>query len=420
MSHYSLEEVFAFPSDYLTRVLEGNGLTNIKGDLNRKLLVTLLFQKAGMIRPEDLPIVNHKDFKTLYLLDDQELRHRSGMNWKQNRFDYIRAIIGREPETPPEEEDLLSENKELIDIFNELGALYTLEGDTYRAKTFFHASEVVSQMEERVTTTDQMEGIAGIGPSTIEVVDIFLRTGMVPRLEELRSKISSEKESVLELFSSVWGFGMVTALDYYKQGYRTLEDLKKAPTLTSAQKVGLLHYDDLQRRIPRAEIDEVKKIISEALKDLPLTWMIAGSYARLEPDSGDVDILVRRDDGVSLGEIVKRLKDISLLIDDLANGVRKYMGVARLSPIHHAFQVDIRVFNKENWVTAKLYNVGSSSFNVLFRQRALEKGLSLNEYNLTTLDGTPLPVETEEDVFKYLSVPYLEPWERVRGMTRLP
>jgi len=58
----------------------------------------------------------------------------------------------------------------------------------------------------------------------------------------------------LSLFGEVWGIGPTTALKLYEKGHRKLEDLKKEPSLTKAQKIGLQYFDDLKTRIPCHEV----------------------------------------------------------------------------------------------------------------------------------------------------------------------
>ena len=63
-----------------------------------------------------------------------------------------------------------------------------------------------------------------------------------------------EKATTLALFNRIWGVGPTTADSWYRQGHRTLDDLRCHPDkLTSHQKVGLELFDDLDERMSRSE-----------------------------------------------------------------------------------------------------------------------------------------------------------------------
>jgi DNA polymerase/3'-5' exonuclease PolX len=74
-------------------------------------------------------------------------------------------------------------------------------------------------------------------------------------------------------------------------------------------------------------------------------------------------------------------------------------------------------------------------FNVAFRQRALQKGYTLNEHSMTPCGDImcasqthpspirkqvppPPPFHTEQDIFRFLSLQYVEPSKRVGGALR--
>ena len=76
---------------------------------------------------------------------------------------------------------------------------------------------------------------------------------------------------------------------------------RKDEVLNETQKLGLQYYDDINSRIPRAEIDEVNnavgKIFEKLLSEnLVGAYEIVGSYRRKAATSGDIDIIVTSDD----------------------------------------------------------------------------------------------------------------------------
>ena len=64
-----------------------------------------------------------------------------------------------------------------------------------------------------------------------------------------------------------------------------------------------------------------------------------------------------------------------------------------------------------------LHSTGTDLFNQHMRKIALEKGYTLNEYNLRKLGsggvpGKPVDVKSEQDIFKCLDMEYKSPEER--------
>ena len=107
---------------------------------------------------------------------------------------------------------------------------------------------------------------------------------------------------------------------WYAQGYRSVSELVNCPSLTKMQVIGVKYYEDFQMRIPRAEVNEVEQLVIRAAHALsPGAQVVTcGSCRRLmvwqpsslahvllhltllvQPDCGDIDILITHPDGVS-------------------------------------------------------------------------------------------------------------------------
>lgn len=54
------------------------------------------------------------------------------------------------------------------------------------------------------------------------------------------------------------------------------------------------------------------------------------------------------------------------------------------------------------------------------RQRAIDLGMKLNEYGLyTASNNTPIPANSEEDIFRVLRVRFIPPVERTKTIPNL-
>jgi DNA polymerase/3'-5' exonuclease PolX len=104
------------------------------------------------------------------------------------------------------------------------------------------------------------------------------------------------------------------------------------------------------------------------------------------------------------------------IIETLASGKSKFMGLCKLSPKLPARRIDILIADPSYYYFALLYFTGSYTFNIYMRKIALEKGYSLSEYGLKDktkkhIDTSEI-IKTEEDIFKFLDIPYVPPNKR--------
>ena len=97
------------------------------------------------------------------------------------------------------------------------------------------------------------------------------------------------------------------------------------------------------------------------------------------------------------------------------------MAVAKIDEIFR--HLDIFYYSHDVYPFALLFTTGSKENNVNMRARAVRLGYSLNEKNLTHISPSGSPVtkeeylkeigkekpETEQDIFKFLKLDYIEP-----------
>jgi DNA polymerase/3'-5' exonuclease PolX len=303
--------------------------------------------------------------------------------------------------------DLLSRNKELADVLSLVASYYTMNRDTYRARAFTVASAKISAHPIVILSGIQARSqITGIGDSIQTAIDEYINTGTIKRLQELENKFSDRK-GVIDYFMSFYGIGPTSAVKFYDQGFRTLEDLWFKGNLTEAQKIGIMWREHIAIRIPRDEIDLIHDKIGNILNPYGIKWAIAGSYRRREPSSGDIDIIVQSRPDLNMEGLIQLLQPI--LPAKLAQGEKLFMGIIRMDEQHTGHRVDIRLIDEQSYPATLLYFTGSQRLNILMRQRALELGMTLNEYGLYDNRGTVLPINSEEDIFRILRIKYIPP-----------
>jgi DNA polymerase beta len=352
--------------------------------------------------------------------------------------------------------------RELIEQLRTISILYANARDEYRSQAFSKAISVIGTIpDESISsmTMKRLRSYRGVGASIADAVMEYIRTGSMstrlnlaqkaagvevafgirsPKVQnggsaEKRARTNSftdrptqiptlsEKQASIDLFTSIYGVGSVTADKWYKRGWRTLDDIRTNKSqLTAAQQIGLLYLEDLKQRIPRSEIERFELALKAILPNS--SWTIAGSYRRGCVDSGDVDLLVQLGDGVGMREVVDRLEEFDIIIGTLSCKESKFAGIAHLEynitqsanlDIYDFFgkarRLDIRVIEPNQWAAALLYFTGSRNLNIQMREEAKRKNWLLNEYGLFDENGVIIQVDTEEDIFELLDMEYLAP-----------
>jgi len=194
--------------------------------------------------------------------------------------------------------------------------------------------------------------------------------------------------------------------------------------------IGLKYFHDITQKIPREEIQKAETILTRVAEHMnkDLKVMLCGSYRRGRDKSGDVDCClfhptIKTQEDIKsnkyniLANFVEMLINIDFVIDQLDMGLQKFMGLCMIKQNNKkqnvARRLDIRFMPYESYGSAILYFTGSANFNTDIRKIALSKGYSLSEFGFKKKsDNILIPCATEEDVFKFLNIPYKTPKER--------
>lgn len=260
---------------------------------------------------------------------------------------------------------------------------------------------------------------------TVVRMTSIMETGHLQEVSDYYASRDNATFDILESLTTVYGIGPAKAKYLYETckissvqelvdrvlSERDTSDLK----LTTAQLLGSKHHADLVTRIPRKEIQSYEKKIRKVLLalDPEMRICIAGSYRRGEITSGDIDILLCSSNTIAMEDVVLSLS--KLTEGTLAKGKKKSMLLSRLTKRSRVRHMDIIITTPSQFPYAQLYFTGSKQFNIRMRKHALEKGYSLNEYNLSAIqEGCQQPPEmqSEKDIFDFLEFAYVKPTKR--------
>src|SRR5262245_51548220 len=316
---------------------------------------------------------------------------------------------------------------EVLDMLRDLAELTRLdEGDpnSFRVRAYETAAVAIAAHggEIGALTVKDLQKIAGIGKGTADKIRELVETGKVAKLEALRRKHPPAVVALLR----IQGLGP-KALQKLRDdlGVASIDDLRKALAEHRVRDLpgfGSKPEEKLTRAIQRldAQCEVGRTPISVAL---PLATRIVarlrevpgvthasycGSLRRFAETIGDIDLVVAASDPAPVMDALVSMSGVERV---LGRGESKTSVVSR-----RGTQVDLRVVAEHQLGAALLYFTGSKGHNIKLRQRALARGLTLNEYALSRIEGGAVVAsETEAQIYEALGLPFIRPELREDG-----
>jgi DNA polymerase beta len=318
-------------------------------------------------------------------------------------------------------------NKKLIDNLRILADYERINKEPFKVKAYEKVIGSIELLDKNIESLEDIKLLKGVGKKIEDKIIEFLNTGSIT---EVVGVLNDPRYILGNKLKGIYGVGPAKIAELMTK-IEDFEELKGRPELLNdKQKIGLKYYDDMNLRIPMAEGKQHLKVVGKILNSLysdGIEFEFVGSFRRKNKDMGDIDILIKNRKGLVLKDIIKQLEDKSYVIEKLAQGNNKFMGICRLSPELPARRIDILIAEPSYYYFALLYFTGSYNFNIYMRKIALTKGLSLSEYgfkatgaaatgvgvatNKNIID-TSDTINSEEDIFTYLGMTYVEPHRR--------
>lgn len=257
------------------------------------------------------------------------------------------------------------------------------------------------------------------------------------KLRRLDSAKSDPDAQVMQLFMGIYGVGPAVASKWIAQGHRTLQDVGTKVDLTSNMRIGLEHYADFAKNIPRAEVVEHARIIQETLRNLDPSFqlIVGGSYRRGKSESGDIDCLITKEGAsiehirsILMESVIPYLTRTGFLKATLASthsrgDGSKWHGVSALPNIKVWRRIDLLFVPWDELGAALIYFTGNDIFNRSIRLLASKRGMRLNQHGLykdvmrgnqreRITEGTLVEGHSEQKILETLGVPWRPPQDR--------
>lgn len=286
--------------------------------------------------------------------------------------------------------DVSFTNEQLARCFGEIAALLKLSGeDAFRVRAYERAAGAIAAAQPDLAAASDADiaGIRGIGASTVKKIREFLDTGGIAMLDELRAAVPP---GIVEL-TRVPGLGPKTARQLHDElGIESVEALRAAidggrlrdlPGIGSKTAANLRAAIDRMgakdvHRVPAADALAVAEELCALLGAVPGVERVAyaGSLRRMRETIGDIDVVAAAPEAQPVMDAFRRAAVVESVIaaGDKRSSVITVRGI----------QADLRVVDPDVWGAALVYFTGSQSHNIRIRERAVRRGLMLNEYGL--------------------------------------
>jgi DNA polymerase (family 10) len=311
----------------------------------------------------------------------------------------------------------------VAEILVEIGTLLELKGENpFKTRAYVNAARTLEGLSEplaKLVAEKRLGEIKGIGEALEQKITELVETGKLKYYDELKASIPPGLIAMLEI--SGLGPKKIQALNK-KLGVDSIEKLEaacKAGKVAELDGFGEKTQANLLEGIKRRRSYASKHLLSDALLAAePLLENLrghpevircsaAGSLRRFKEVIGDIDLLASSKEPVAVIEFFVSQPGI---LKVTAKGETKASVI-----LEGGIQCDLRVVSDREFPFALAYFTGSKEHNIVMRQRAIQRGLRLNEYGLfkskeETRDPKLLaPCQSEEEIFAKLDLPFVEP-----------
>lgn len=310
------------------------------------------------------------------------------------------------------------QNRAIAAMFNDIADMLEVKGESpFRITAYRRAARALEGLTEDVAAVaarGELEDIPGIGKGTAEKIQEFLQTGTTRYYEELRASLPPGITALM----SVPEVGPKTAMLLYQRlGIKSIDELEQAcqegkvrklPRLGPKTEESILKGIALLRRTKeRLPIGQVLPHAQELVAALRAVQevkqvSVAGSLRRMKETIGDIDVLVtsaKSDPVMDVFTTFPKVKQV------LAKGPTRSSVVLDVG-----IQADVRVVEPESFGAALQYFTGSKEHNVKLREKAVKRGLKINEYGVFTVQGDRrVAGRDEEEVYKAVGLPWIPP-----------
>ena len=308
------------------------------------------------------------------------------------------------------------DNLGIARVFNEIADLLEIkDANPFKIRAYRNAAETIAHLGTQLTTLspEERRGIPGIGKDLAAKIGELVETGGTPYHQELLQEFPP---TILDLLR-LQGVGPKTvALLYRGLDVRTLDDLQAAAKdgrIRALKGMGAKKESQILKALEERQFFTGRRLMAEAFdvaaslvaylrEHAPAAEIVpVGSLRRGCETCGDIDIVAAG----APPSLMEAFTGYKLVESVLAHG-----GTKSSVKLWGGFQADLRLVPRDSLGAAMQYFTGSKAHNIALRDRAIQRGMKLNEYGLFRVnDDTLVAGRTEEEIYEALGLAWVPP-----------
>jgi DNA polymerase (family 10) len=315
------------------------------------------------------------------------------------------------------------DKEQVAEILMSIGTLLELKGENpFKTRAYANAARAMETLDEplaKVVAENRLGEIKGIGDALQKKITELVTTGKLAYYDELKASVPAGLVAMLEIPGlgpkKIKALNDELGIESVEQLEQACQEDKIAGLKGFGEKTQANILDGINRRRSYASkhlLADALRVAEPLLDDLRqhpgvIRCSAAGSLRRHKEIIGDVDLLVSSKQPASVIEFFTSQPGI---LNVIAKGETKASVL-----LQGGIQSDLRVVSDAEFPFALMYFTGSKEHNIVMRQRAIERGLRLNEYGLfrskeETRDPKLLvKCRTEDEIFEKLGLNFVPP-----------
>lgn len=311
-------------------------------------------------------------------------------------------------------------NAEIAAAFDELGALYELDGAVvYRVVAYRNAAKAIRESGRSVAelaAAGRAQELPGIGATIAEKISALVSEGEIPATTKLKAKIPA---GLVEI-TGIPGLGPKRVRQLHDAlGIESLADLRtaaEAGRLSDVPGFGAKAEENVIAALAAGAGEGARQrtLLSRALalgealvsglraSDAAIRVELAGSARRRAETCKDLDIVAAATDPAALVAAFADLAEIDEVDRGGTAGAR--------ATTHQGIPVDLRIVPEASFGNLLQHFTGSGRHNEALRTQAVRRGLHVSEYGIEDAEvGSTQTCTSEEEVYAALGMAYIEP-----------
>jgi DNA polymerase (family X) len=312
---------------------------------------------------------------------------------------------------------------EVAAALDEIGTLLELKGEsTFRTRAYHTGARVISQFSgdlKQLIAEGKLGDLPGIGEALRDKITALINTGQLKYLDDLRASLPP---GLVELLR-VPGLGPKKARTLFTElGIDSIDKLRSTAEAGEVAKLkgfgektqqrileGIQFLGTVGERVLFSQAYPLGLALLERLQALPgvIRAELCGSLRRRRETAKDIDILLSSDDPQPIMDAFVAFPEVMQVT---GHGPTKSSIVAGLSlgKRRVVLNADLRIVEDSQFPVALVHFTGNKDHNIRLRHRAIDRGMSLNDYALTGKNG-PVECVDEAAVYKALDLVWMPP-----------